>query len=510
MQDQASQRARRVRLSIAGFACCEGFLLSLVSLNMFGSSSGVAPEEGVVQLALTLLVLVIGFACVVLVPARLRTTLLSPRAAVLFAVLPLAALVVAACVPQGLAAAAATALLGGLPAAQQLCAWGRRLGGNPIDQSVPVVFIASALGGALCFLAVSVPVPAVRGALFVLPLLGALLLALYERPNATTDTAPHEVKCAASDASAPAHAADEAPRAHEINARIMVGTAIYGAAAGLVEASAASEGGAGGSSESLMLLLFVVLCLAALQLFGGHPLAKLHAVLPRSVSSEQVRDGGPLDGSYRLAILLFVAGLLVAPLVERVGVTPSVVAAAGYLGVSVVLASLFLVMAHIGARDASLSFARGFSALFVGEAAGLAAGFLLAANGVPDATSLAAAAAGILVLYGFLFLFTERDLRALSVVVDEADCFDEACEEIATQAGLSKREGEVLPFVLRGRTSERIAAELFISKNTVDTHIRRIYAKCGVHNRQELIDLGEQTEAALRTQRRPGGASCKR
>ena len=259
-----------------------------------------------------------------------------------------------------------------------------------------------------------------------------------------------------------------------------------------------------------MLLLFVVLCLAALQLFGGHPLAKLRAVLPRSVSSEQVRDGGPLDGSYRLAILLFVAGLLVAPLVERVGVTPSVVAAAGYLGVSVVLASLFLVMAHIGARDASLSFARGFSALFVGEAAGLAAGFILAANGVPDATSLAAAAAGILVLYGFLFLFTERDLRALSVVVDEADCFDEACEEIATRAGLSKREGEVLPFVLRGRTSERIAAELFISKNTVDTHIRRIYAKCGVHNRQELIDLGEQTEAALRAQRRPGGASCKR
>ena len=162
MQDQASRRARRVRLSIAGFACCEGFLLSLVSLNMFGSSSGAAPEEGVAQLALTLLVLVIGFACVVLVPARLRTTLLSPRAAVLFAVLSLAALVVTACAPQGLAAAAATALLGGLPAAQQLCAWGRRLGGNPIDQSVPVVFIASALGGALCFLAVSVPVPAVR------------------------------------------------------------------------------------------------------------------------------------------------------------------------------------------------------------------------------------------------------------------------------------------------------------------------------------------------------------
>ncbi|MEG0322916.1 MAG: LuxR C-terminal-related transcriptional regulator, partial [Raoultibacter sp.] len=26
---------------------------------------------------------------------------------------------------------------------------------------------------------------------------------------------------------------------------------------------------------------------------------------------------------------------------------------------------------------------------------------------------------------------------------------------------------------------------------TVDTHLRRIYQKAGVHNRQELIDLGE-------------------
>ena len=49
----------------------------------------------------------------------------------------------------------------------------------------------------------------------------------------------------------------------------------------------------------------------------------------------------------------------------------------------------------------------------------------------------------------------------------------------------------------RGYTGERIAAEFYISKSTVDTHLRRIYAKCGVHGRQELIDLGERTEAEL-------------
>ena len=62
---------------------------------------------------------------------------------------------------------------------------------------------------------------------------------------------------------------------------------------------------------------------------------------------------------------------------------------------------------------------------------------------------------------------------------------------------MEKREAEILPFALKGRTGERIAAEFYISKSTVDTHLRRIYAKCGVHGRQELIDLGERTERRL-------------
>ena len=50
---------------------------------------------------------------------------------------------------------------------------------------------------------------------------------------------------------------------------------------------------------------------------------------------------------------------------------------------------------------------------------------------------------------------------------------------------------------LKGRTGERIAAEFFISKSTVDTHLRRIYVKTGTHGRQELIDLGERTSQDL-------------
>ena len=105
--------------------------------------------------------------------------------------------------------------------------------------------------------------------------------------------------------------------------------------------------------------------------------------------------------------------------------------------------------------------------------------------------------AGIATLYAYLFLFTDHDMASLSLVVQQTDRFQKTCETVIAQFGLSRRESEILPMVLRGRTSERIAQELFITKNTVDTHIRRIYGKCGVHSRQELIDLAERMEARL-------------
>lgn len=39
--------------------------------------------------------------------------------------------------------------------------------------------------------------------------------------------------------------------------------------------------------------------------------------------------------------------------------------------------------------------------------------------------------------------------------------------------------------------------KLFITKNTVKTHVKRIYHKLGIHSRQELADLIEEFEGTL-------------
>ena len=64
----------------------------------------------------------------------------------------------------------------------------------------------------------------------------------------------------------------------------------------------------------------------------------------------------------------------------------------------------------------------------------------------------------------------------------------DARTELRERFGLSERELEVLEPLSQGRSKAYIADMLFISENTVRAHVKRIYAKLDVHNRQELLD----------------------
>ena len=90
---------------------------------------------------------------------------------------------------------------------------------------------------------------------------------------------------------------------------------------------------------------------------------------------------------------------------------------------------------------------------------------------------------------------TPQDLiRAIQTVVQGGLYLD---SEVATVVGdrelvpesLSAREREVLVLASKGLSSKEVAAELFISERTVQTHLASIYDKLGARNKTEALLL---------------------
>lgn len=66
---------------------------------------------------------------------------------------------------------------------------------------------------------------------------------------------------------------------------------------------------------------------------------------------------------------------------------------------------------------------------------------------------------------------------------------DEALREISVDSELTARECDIVKMLYHGDTYQRIADELFISKNTVKHHVSSIYRKTGVSSKMDLMEL---------------------
>jgi DNA-binding CsgD family transcriptional regulator len=73
--------------------------------------------------------------------------------------------------------------------------------------------------------------------------------------------------------------------------------------------------------------------------------------------------------------------------------------------------------------------------------------------------------------------------------------FDKPCPEgqipqhYLDEHGISAREQEIIVLLVEGKTNREIAERLFISENTVKTHVKNIYTKLEVSNRVQLFSL---------------------
>ncbi|MBQ3105937.1 MAG: helix-turn-helix transcriptional regulator [Eggerthellaceae bacterium] len=154
---------------------------------------------------------------------------------------------------------------------------------------------------------------------------------------------------------------------------------------------------------------------------------------------------------------------------------------------------------------------------WLGGAAALSAGVSL--RGVENATLVYAIAVLAVLLAGQAFgslwwrgkaMQSEMDtLRKASVEhsmesddpAGERCCvsirnFDVACATAARTYDLTRREEDVLRLLMEGCNVSEAAEKLFVSPNTVKSHVRRIYRKMGVNRRS---GIKERLEEACRS-----------
>lgn len=238
-------------------------------------------------------------------------------------------------------------------------------------------------------------------------------------------------------------------------------------------------------------------------------------VLALAVASVNLRRGEP-----QTLPPLFIAPVaaLVVLLLPQTSLSENFMAAVAYPIGSIVFELLLLFAAVLFARRYNASPARCFMAarlaFALSDAAGAAAGTAILEQS--DALAIAYLAS-LLLMIGSEMLIAAAAVTAflrhpapLPEAVDNArgpegegaeepavtyaeltphEAIVRRCQGLAADFGLSEREGEVLVLVAEGRSSARIQEDLSIAAGTVNYHTRNIYAKLGVHSRQEVIDL---------------------
>ena len=210
----------------------------------------------------------------------------------------------------------------------------------------------------------------------------------------------------------------------------------------------------------------------------------------------------PYDTAFRIGVTFAVGAFLVLPLPSYLPLAQDLLTAAGAF-FDAVFAVVLIAAATRNRLSAVSVLTWGSLMPTLGSIVGANLGAFVATGIAGEGAFLiSAAVACALVAYVLIglsdFSFADtiagiEPVRPLEVPnVPDARRFENACAHVAQAHGLTPRETEVLTLLARGRNNAFVQEELTLTRNTVKTYIKRIYAKLGIHSQQELIDLVEE------------------
>lgn len=210
-----------------------------------------------------------------------------------------------------------------------------------------------------------------------------------------------------------------------------------------------------------------------------------------------------MSAVYRVGFLVMVAGVMMVPFFfgGDFFAVPGAVIIAGYTVFDVFIWVIFCHIAQSESDDPlkTIVLIRLVASLF--SVAGAIVGIVLVGPGsiVSEFASQETTVVGYLIVIAIVLILSGEDSRGLfastktSRVIVRTDSAEDAgtsdlVDTWFTEAGLTMREREIAGHLMQGRTQPWIAEALGISENTVGTHVRHIYQKTDVHDRQQFID----------------------
>lgn len=267
-------------------------------------------------------------------------------------------------------------------------------------------------------------------------------------------------------------------------------TGIVGLSFGIFGGLAMSSQGYSWSSAMSLLLCLLMLGACVLYAYYRHRQRFFSVVLPvgvlvaflipnihnyGSVSSEMLMSMGETLGSISIELMLICLTAVYArcysiPCARTLGVSRIPLSLLNSLGYLVAAEQL---SEHMQASDWVTCLA--FLAVSIGLVALLIA--LMASSYIDSVTKERS---------------KEAEQPRTDIVADPQTIMRLRCEQIGNAYGLSPRENDVLVLLAKGYSSGAIQEHLHISQGTANSHTRNIYAKLGVHTKDEMIALVDE------------------
>lgn len=208
---------------------------------------------------------------------------------------------------------------------------------------------------------------------------------------------------------------------------------------------------------------------------------------------------------YRVGLLAMIAGFMLMAFLFGTDLfwVSGAIVIGGYTILDLLIWVAFSQIAYAQSRDALRTVALMRLIAVLCSAAGAAIGIALVGFDEAPSGNVAAetTVVGYLVVIATVLLLSSEDMWMLfgrprpdGMTGDDSAGREARLAAWFERIGLTAREREIASLLASGRTQPWIAERLGISENTVGTHVRHIYQKAGVHDRQQFIDLASSPD----------------